>query len=80
LFYLNDGKGHFGSGILIKKGGGSVSSMIAVDLDGDNRPEIVIGYVNAPVIFFVNDGTGKKYRQVPFGVGHGTIYGMAEQI
>ena len=51
--------------------------MIAADLDGDERPEIIVWYVEAPGIVFVNDGTGKNYRQVPFGDGKGAIYGMA---
>ena len=45
--------------------------MIAADLNRDHRPEIVVGYVNAPGIVYFNTGTGKKYQPVPFGDGRG---------
>jgi hypothetical protein len=51
--------------------------MIAADLNGDHRPDILVGYVDAPGVVYFNDGTGKKYRPVPFGDGKGAIYGMA---
>jgi hypothetical protein len=49
--YLNDGKGHFGSGIQIQAPGAVPYSMIAADLNRDHRPEIIVGYVNAPGVF-----------------------------
>jgi hypothetical protein len=52
-------------------------SMIAADLNGDGRPEIMVGYVEAPGVVYFNDGTGKKYQPVAFGDGKGAIYGMA---
>ncbi len=48
--------------------------MIAVDLNRDHRPEIIVGYVDAPGAVYFNDGTGKKYQRVPFGDGKGSIY------
>lgn len=51
--------------------------MIAADLNGDRRPEILVGYVEAPGVAYFNDGTGMKYQPVPFGDGKGAIYGMA---
>ena len=51
--------------------------MIAADLNGDHRPEILVGYVEAPGVVYFNDGTGTKYQPVPFGDGKGAIYGMA---
>jgi hypothetical protein len=50
---------------------------IAADLNGDRRPEILVGYVEAPGVAYFNDGTGMKYQPVPFGDGKGAIYGMA---
>jgi hypothetical protein len=75
--YLNDGKGHFGSGIQIQAPKAVPYSMIAADLNRDHRSEIIVGYVNAPGVVYFNDGTGKKYQPVPFGDGKGAIYGMA---
>lgn len=51
--------------------------MIAADLNADHRPEILVGYVDAPGVVYFNDGTGRKCQRVPFGDGKGTIYGMA---
>lgn len=46
--YLNDGKGNFGKGVQFQTPGALPYSMIAADLNRDGRPEIVVGYVNAP--------------------------------
>jgi hypothetical protein len=75
--YLNDGKGNFGSGIPFQTPGALPYSMIAVDLNRDGRPDILVGYVDAPGIAYFNDGSGKNYQPVLFGDGKGTIYGMA---
>ncbi len=75
--YLNDGKGHFGSGIRFQTPEALPYSMIAADLNRDHRPEILVGYVDAPGVIYFNDGTGKKYQPASFGDGKGAIYGMA---
>lgn len=85
--YLNDGKGNFGAGVQFQPpdarelAGDEEQhmpySMMAADLNGDGRPDLVVGYVDAPGMIFYNDGTGKKYEPQPFGDGKGTIYGMA---
>jgi hypothetical protein len=51
--------------------------MLAADLDRDERPDIIVGYVNSPAVVYFNDRTGKKFRALRFGDGKGTIYGMA---
>ena len=51
--------------------------MIAADLNRDDRPEIIVGYVNAVGKIYFNDGTGRRYHPVTFGDGQGSIYGMA---
>ena len=52
-------------------------SMISVDLNGDGRPDLIVGYVNAPGVIYYNDGTGRNFDARPFGDGKGAIYGMA---
>ena len=74
--YLNEGGGRFGSGILFEKPAPLPYSMVAGDLNGE-RPEILVGYVEAPGVVYFNDGTGKKFEPVAFGDGKGAIYGMA---
>jgi FG-GAP-like repeat len=51
--------------------------MLAADLNKDGKPEIIVGYVNAPGAIYFNDGTGRKYNRVTFGDGKGAIYGLA---
>jgi hypothetical protein len=51
--------------------------MIAADLNRDGKPEIIVGYVEAPGAIYFNDGTGRKYTRVPFGDNQGAIYGLA---
>jgi len=63
-----------GSGIQFQTPKALPYSMIAVDLNRDHRPEIIVGYVDAPGAVYFNDGTGKKYQRVPFGDGKGSIY------
>jgi hypothetical protein len=40
-------------------------------------PDVVAGYVNAPGSVFFNDGTGINFREVPWGDGKGSVYGIA---
>jgi len=76
--YLNDGKGNSRSGGIRFDAPRAVPySMIATDLNRDGRPEIIVGYVEAPGVIYFNEGTGMKYESVPFGDGKGSIYGMA---
>jgi hypothetical protein len=75
--YLNDGKGNFAGGIQFQGPEPMPYSMIAADLNRTHRPDILVGYVDAPGRIYFNDGTGMKYKSVPFGDGKGTIYGMA---
>jgi len=51
--------------------------MIAADLNRDGRPEIIVGYVEAPGVIYFNSGTEMRYQRVSFGDGKGAIYGMA---
>jgi hypothetical protein len=51
--------------------------MVAADLNRDGKPEIIVGYVQAPGAIYFNDGTGRKYSRVTFGDNKGAIYGLA---
>ena len=48
--------------------------MIAADLHLDGRPEIIVGYVEAPGVVYFNEGTGMNYESEPFGDGKGSIF------
>ena len=75
--YFNDGKGNFGPGLRFDTPKAVPYSMIAADLNRDGRPEILVGYVEAPGVVYFNDGTGRKHQPRQFGDGEGAIYGMA---
>lgn len=49
------------------------------DLDGNGRPDLVVGYVRSPGSVYWNDG-GRgdvKWREMLWNDGAGTVYGMA---
>ena len=50
---------------------------LLADLNKDGKPEIIVGYVEAPGEVFFNDGTGKKFTRVRFGDTKGATYGLA---
>src|SRR5262249_12668902 len=52
--YFGDGKGKFGSGVQFQTPEALPYSMIAADLNRDRRPEILVGYVNAPGVVYFN--------------------------
>ena len=49
----------------------------AGDLNRDGRPDIVIGYINAPSAVFFNNGSGGFFNEVRFGDEAGVAYGFA---
>jgi hypothetical protein len=51
--------------------------MLTADLNRDGKPEIIVGYVQAPGVIYFNDGTGRKYHRATFGDSKGAIYGLA---
>lgn len=76
-FTFNTGHGNFGPGVKIAGREALPYSMLATDLDKDGKPEIIVGYVNAPGAIYFNEGTGRKYKRVTFGDNKGAIYGLA---
>jgi len=51
-------------------------AITVADLDRDNRPDIVVGYVESRPIAYFNDGPG-VFTPVPFGDDEGVAYGFA---
>jgi hypothetical protein len=51
--------------------------MISADLNKDGKPDIIVGFVNAPGEIYFNEGTGRSYRRVTFGDNKGATYGFA---
>jgi reactive intermediate/imine deaminase len=51
-------------------------AMLVRDVDGNGRPDVIVGYTNARPIVFFNDGPG-AFTPVPFGDAKGIAYGFA---
>jgi hypothetical protein len=52
-------------------------ALAVTDLNGDKKPDILVGYVEAlPTIFF-NSGSGRKFSPLRFGDNKGIAYGFA---
>ena len=47
------------------------------DVNGDGKPDIVVGNVEAPSVVHYNDGSGRRFHSVHFGDNKGTVYGFA---
>ena len=43
----------------------------------DGHMDVIVGYVEAPGVVFLGDGTGLEFEAVPFGDGLGAVYGLA---
>ena len=46
-------------------------------MNRDGNADILVGYVEAPGMLFLNDGTGLAFESVPFGDARGDVYGLA---
>ena len=45
--------------------------------NNDGKADIVVGYVKAPSMILINDGTGTHFTSVSFGDARGSVYGFA---
>jgi len=75
--YMNDGKGTLTPGFHIANKQRTPYAMTGGDLNGDRRPDIVLGYTEGPHSVFFNDGSGKRFIEVTFGEKAGAAYGFA---
>jgi hypothetical protein len=75
--YVNDGKGRLTPGFHVADKHRTPYAMTSADLNGDRRPDIVLGYTEGPHSVFFNDGSGKRFVEVKFGDKPGAAYGFA---
>ena len=47
------------------------------DLNKDDKPDIITGFVESPSVVFYNEGNNKSFKQIAFGDSNGTVYGFA---
>src|SRR5207245_629625 len=66
---LGDGSGGFGAPTLSSSGAGYAYSLAVADLNGDGKPDLVVGSANPSVSVMLGNGVG--------GFGTPTSYGLA---
>ncbi|MGE3615578.1 MAG: FG-GAP repeat domain-containing protein [Gemmatimonadales bacterium] len=67
--------GGFGPGRPLGDPGLSPYALKVADVNADGRPDILVGFIEAPSAVFLNDGA--TFRRVNFGDSQGTVYGFA---
>ncbi len=78
MIYLNDGLGHFSSGISFGNSQGPTLSVAVGDLNGDGVLDIVTGNLcGRQNMIYLNDGTGNFPSGNPFGSDQFSTYGVA---
>jgi FG-GAP-like repeat len=46
-------------------------------VNGDGKPDIIVGNVEAESTIYFNDGSGRRFVERHFGDKKGTVYGFA---
>ena len=77
VVYINDSHGNLSSGFQVVDKKRVPYAIEVGDMNRDGHADIVIGYIAAPASVFFNDGTGRRFLEVPFGDGRGDAYGFA---
>jgi hypothetical protein len=74
---FNRGGHRFGEPVQLPGPPRTPYSLAIADLNRDNRPDIVVGYVNLPGSVYFNDGQGRAFHEVTWNDGKGVVYGVA---
>ncbi|HKP29403.1 MAG TPA: VCBS repeat-containing protein, partial [Gemmatimonadales bacterium] len=69
-------RGGFAAPIALGDGKAEPYALTVGDLNRDGRPDLVVGFVEAPSSVFFGAGT-RKFTPVSFGDGKGAVYGFA---
>jgi hypothetical protein len=75
--YYGDKSGGFGAGVTVSAGEAIPYALLVADLDRNGRPDIIVGYVEAPSSVFFGDGGQRQFTRVTFGDNKGAVYGFA---
>jgi VCBS repeat protein len=75
--YYGNKTGGFGSATPLDVGNAAPYALAVADLNRDGRPDILVGYIEAPAAVFFGDGQPQRFTRVPFGDSRGAVYGFA---
>ncbi|MDZ4869195.1 MAG: FG-GAP-like repeat-containing protein [Alphaproteobacteria bacterium] len=75
--YFGQAGGAFSPAVQIAGAIPAPYALALADLNADRATDIIVGHVEAPSTIYVNDNTGRRYMQHPFGDSKGTVYGFA---
>jgi reactive intermediate/imine deaminase len=68
--------GEYGEPVALGPAGQRPYAMAVHDVDGNGRPDVVVGYTNARPVVYFNETSG-GFTAVPFGDAQGVVYGLA---
>jgi hypothetical protein len=74
---MNRGARRFGDPVRLPGAERPPYCVAITDLNRDQKPDIIVGYVEQPGSIYFNDGQGRTFREVRWNDGKGTVYGMA---
>ncbi len=74
---FNRGGRQFGDPVQLPGPPRTPYALAVADLNRDNRPDIVVGYVESPGSVYFNTGQGRTFHEVRWNDGKGVVYGMA---
>lgn len=74
---FNRGQRAFGEPVRLPGPARRPYCLAVADLNRDQRPDIVVGYVELPGSIYLNGGPGGAFTEVRWNDGKGTVYGMA---
>jgi hypothetical protein len=75
--YYGNKAGGFAPATSIDAGRATPYALTVADLNRDGRPDILVGYVEAPSAVFFGDGGTRGFTRVAFGDSRGAVYGFA---
>lgn len=75
--YFGQRGGTFSAGVPVGDRTITPYALAVGDVNGDGKPDIIVGNVNVPSTVHFNDGSGRSFHSIRVGDGNGTVYGFA---
>jgi hypothetical protein len=75
--YYGNTTGGFDPATRLDVGNAVPYALAVADLNRDGRPDILVGYIEAPAAAFFRDDQPRRFTRVTFGDSRGAVYGFA---